>query len=97
MNDNSKGVYYLANLKVESLPLYKTESSFANIFPDFLNTFSFFMFLKFWNSFFQVNEEFHLAKSGYLSLHHCNNLYMLGKAIYVRLKQNRFEIHSNTS
>ena len=27
--------YYLANLQVESLPLYKPESSFVNISPDF--------------------------------------------------------------
>ena len=51
--DNSAGVYYLANLQMESLPLNKPKSSFASIFPDFPKTRSFFMFLKFWNSYFQ--------------------------------------------
>ena len=46
LNDNTEGVYYLPNLQVESLILYKPESSFANIFPDFLKTISFFTF---WN------------------------------------------------
>ena len=55
------------------------------------------MFLKFWRSYFQVNEKLHALKSGYLSLPHCNNLYMLRKAIDAKLKQNRFVIHSNTS
>ena len=44
-----EGVYYLANLQVESL--YKPDKSFANIFPDFPKTITFFMFLKFWKLF----------------------------------------------
>ena len=40
-------------LQVESLALYKPVISFANIFPNFAKTTSFFMFLKFWSSYFE--------------------------------------------
>ena len=53
MNDNCERVYYLENLQDEGLPLYKPKSSFANTFPDFANTINFFMFLKFWSSYFK--------------------------------------------
>ena len=43
----------------------------------------------------KVNKEFHPAKSGYLSLRHCSNLYMLSKEILV--KPNKFAIHLNIS
>ena len=52
MNDNSEGVYYLANLQVKTLALYKPESYLANTFTDFPETITF-MFSKFWNSYFQ--------------------------------------------
>ena len=48
-----KEFIYLANLHVESLPLYKPESSFANTFLNFAKNIAFFMFLKFWYSYFQ--------------------------------------------
>ena len=44
------------DFQLESLLLYKPESSFANIFPDFPKTINFFMFLKFWSRYFQVRQ-----------------------------------------
>ena len=52
LND-SEGVYYLVNLQVKSLPLWKPMSSFENTFPDFPKTITFFMFLKFCSSYFR--------------------------------------------
>ena len=40
LNDNTEGVYYLANLQVESLPLYKPNIFEPKFFPKYFSRFS---------------------------------------------------------
>ena len=56
MDNNSEGDYCSGNLQVESLPPHKPDSSFANTFPEFSKTISFFMFLNFGGVTFKVRQ-----------------------------------------